>query len=113
MHYSFKKVIDTINKGKEIFFSQVLSIFYGLGGVILIKVFSDDQQVTDYLVLEKFFAPIISFSLLIIPASFPSMIDYYNKKSYESLSNTIQFSSLVFGVLFLVIFKLEIAKVTA
>ena len=106
MHYSFKKVIDTINKGKEIFFSQVLSIFYGLGGIILIKVFSDDQQVTDYLVLEKFFAPIISFSLLIIPASFPSMIDYYNKKSYESLSNTIQFSSLVFGVLFLVIFML-------
>ena len=104
--YSLLRIINTINRGKEVFFSQVVSIFYGLGGVILIKIFSDDQQVADFLVIEKFFAPIISFSLLIIPASFPSIIDNYNKKSYGSIINTIKFMIFVFSILFLVSFML-------
>jgi len=99
---SIRRIINTINKGKEIFLSQVVSIFYGLGGVILIKVFSDDQQAADYLIVEKFFAPIISFSILIIPSSFPTMIDYFYKKSFDELLNTIKFTFLIFVILFLI-----------
>jgi O-antigen/teichoic acid export membrane protein len=100
-NYSLNRVMMIITRGREIFLSQVVSIFYGLGGIIFIKIFSNDQQVTDYLVVEKFFAPIISFSLLVIPASFPTMIDSFNKKSFKPLMRTIKFTFLVFGIFFL------------